>query len=471
MTTQLTDGQEHQNQKTTVGLLIVDLDNTLWDWAAVWTASFTAMLEEVVGATGLDIAQLKKEIREVHQARGTTEYSFLLREVPSLKKYFSGTTAEKRFDRALHAQNSKRFHLTRLYPEVMSTLMRIRSGGVKIIAYTESVAYWAEWRIRRTGLDGVIDFLYSAPDHDFPAGLTPNKVRTRSENEYGLKKTVHLHVAKGLKKPNPEILSQIVLEHGIQGLNTVYVGDSLSRDVAMAQMAGVIDVYASYGHPQRNPNYSLLEEVSHWTDEEIENEARTSHSMLISPTVTLSSSFGELLEYFDFRVKRDVGPLIEAWKQTVAVQQHFNDISWRIRSLAMTALTFILSATYVVFTKLDKQEFDVGKSASIVCFLGLVVWLGFWFMDAAWYHRLLRGSVAEGERLERRLTGLGVDVELGRMITHASHDSTPTSALARRAWYRTLIPRRASGKLHLFYGLISLVLLLTGILLILIDFR
>lgn len=31
---------------------------------------------------------------------------------------------------------------------------------------------------------------------------------------------------------------------------------------------------------------------------------------------------------------------IELWKQTVAVQQHFNDLEWRIRQLALTALTF-----------------------------------------------------------------------------------------------------------------------------------
>lgn len=38
---------------------------------------------------------------------------------------------------------------------------------------------------------------------------------------------------------------------------------------------------------------------------------------------------------------------IELWKQTVAVQQHFNDIEWRIRQLALTALTFALGAAAV----------------------------------------------------------------------------------------------------------------------------
>ena len=38
---------------------------------------------------------------------------------------------------------------------------------------------------------------------------------------------------------------------------------------------------------------------------------------------------------------------LDMWKQTVTVQQHFNDIEWRIRGLALTVLTFALGAAGV----------------------------------------------------------------------------------------------------------------------------
>lgn len=34
---------------------------------------------------------------------------------------------------------------------------------------------------------------------------------------------------------------------------------------------------------------------------------------------------------------------IDLWKQTVEVQQHFNDLEWRIRGLALTAATLGLA--------------------------------------------------------------------------------------------------------------------------------
>lgn len=65
-------------------LLVTDLDNTLWDWFAAWHASFSAMLDRLIETSGVPAEVLEPQIRAVHQARGTAEYSFLLDEVPAL---------------------------------------------------------------------------------------------------------------------------------------------------------------------------------------------------------------------------------------------------------------------------------------------------------------------------------------------------------------------------------------------------
>lgn len=117
---------------------------------------------------------------------------------------------------------------------------------------------------------------------------------------------------------------------------------------------------------------------------------------------------------------------MDAWKKTIEVQQHFNDLSWRIRALWLTALTFALGATFLAYkdSKLVAMGFLGDKSPSLVIpVLGLFLWAAFWFVDAAWYHRLLVGSVKEGVRLEKVLTLGGTEVSL----TSAIGDSSPVS--------------------------------------------
>jgi hypothetical protein len=98
---------------------------------------------------------------------------------------------------------------------------------------------------------------------------------------------------------------------------------------------------------------------------------------------------------------------LEMWKQTIAVQQHFNDISWRIRGLALTALTFALGAAAVAAREKSTIQifgWDIQLSSSLL-FLGLVLWISFYFVDQVWYHRLLVGAVKHGEALELALQG------------------------------------------------------------------
>lgn len=82
--------------------------------------------------------------------------------------------------------------------------------------------------------------------------------------------------------------------------STVYVGDSLMKDVAMAQMIGVVDVYAEYGIAQQRHEYELLRRVSHWTPADVERERAISSQPHVKPTYTLEHSFAELLGLFTF---------------------------------------------------------------------------------------------------------------------------------------------------------------------------
>ena len=68
-----------------IDTLILDLDNTLFDWFAVWYASFEPIYLQILRVTGRAEEEIRADIRKVHQYRRTSEYSFLIEEIDSLK--------------------------------------------------------------------------------------------------------------------------------------------------------------------------------------------------------------------------------------------------------------------------------------------------------------------------------------------------------------------------------------------------
>ncbi|MDT0329206.1 hypothetical protein [Nocardiopsis lambiniae] len=155
---------------------------------------------------------------------------------------------------------------------------------------------------------------------------------------------------------------------------------------------------------------------------------------------------------------------IEMWKQTISVQQHFNDISWRIRGLALTAMTFTLGTAAV--TSRERTEvtlFSLSlKFPTLILFFGLILWLAFYFVDKSWYHRLLIGSVKHGETLETELRRMLPKAGLTHQISASS--PSPLPEYFHNSWpYKQAI--HSTGKLRIFYwmGVLILVAFATGI--------
>ena len=123
-------------------------------------------------------------------------------------------------------------------------------------------------------------------------------------------------------------------------------------------------------------------------------------------------------EVADERLTRDqeVGHYIDMWKQAVGVQMHFNDIEWRIRGLALTVATFALGAAGVAAR--EGEQIGPLSLGALVIVLGLLLWYAFYFVDRAWYHPLLKASVAHGTRLED---------EIGKTLPQAGMTATITA--------------------------------------------
>jgi phosphoglycolate phosphatase-like HAD superfamily hydrolase len=160
------------------------------------------MLQKIVEISGLPAERLKPEIREVHRKHGTSEYSFLVEELPSLRAVCGSDKLSAIFSPAFDAYRAERRRHLRLYPTVADSILKIKGSGAKIIGYTESMAFYSNYRVRRLGLDGVFDYIFSPEDHDVPSGLLREQIRKYPAAHYEFKYTRQRHTPKGSKKPD-----------------------------------------------------------------------------------------------------------------------------------------------------------------------------------------------------------------------------------------------------------------------------
>jgi phosphoglycolate phosphatase len=281
--------------------LITDLDNTLFDWVDLWVNCFSVMLDGIAEISGISKEKLKPEIAAIHQKHGTSEYSFLIDEMPSLKPILRGRSATEVFAEPINSYRQQRRKHLRLYPTVAETLLKIRGRGTTIVGYTESMSFYSNYRVRRLGLDGILDFLFCPEDHVLPRGVAPEDFRHYPAEHYRLKYTKLKFTPKGSKKPDTKVLNAIISSLKLDKADCVYVGDNLMKDIAMARDCGVEDVWAKYGQAHKRPEYKLLQEVTHWTAEEVEREQKIRAREQVHPTHTLETTFSEVLELFDFR--------------------------------------------------------------------------------------------------------------------------------------------------------------------------
>jgi HAD superfamily hydrolase (TIGR01662 family) len=282
-----------------VNFIITDLDDTIWDWLEMWFMSFSPYLERISLETGIDIDVLKDEFKVLHEKYGTTEMSFIYKELPSIvtdfHPLFDKSTAGHKNILQEYYYNKK--NNLKAYHGVIDTLKYIKSKGVKIVAFTESNVFFTKYRTKLLELDGILDAIYSPEGPDVPASVYKHDNEDLWEPTTTMIKTL----PRETRKPNAQILDTILKDFNADKEKTVYIGDKLDRDILMAQQAGMTSVHASYGHKIESERYKLLVAVTHWTEEEVirERNFKNQNEEVKAPDYTIKS-FIELETLFNY---------------------------------------------------------------------------------------------------------------------------------------------------------------------------
>ncbi|MBM3300219.1 MAG: HAD family hydrolase [Deltaproteobacteria bacterium] len=283
--------------KSSIRLVITDVDNTLYDWLAFYIPSFLAMIQELHRLTGVDCDALKRSFSKVHQTHRTSEYAFAIQELEALQTIDSHLSAEERvrkYGSAIDAFRSMRKKTLKLYPGVKNTLERLQQEGMTIVAHSDSMMSYVSRRLRQLDIDRFFSAICAPRDHGVPEGLDPGVVR-RFALDLVESRTRRLEYSPDIRKPDIATLAPIFNTLRVPPKHTVYVGDSLSRDVLLARRAGISDIWARYGHQHENGLYNELLQITYWTEKEVKEEERLRRELGGAPPSYVVDSFSEIL--------------------------------------------------------------------------------------------------------------------------------------------------------------------------------
>ena len=248
-------------------VLLLDLDNTLYDWVAFFAPALRGMCRILSEATGLSSESLFHEFKMVFARHGTVEYSFALQELPSVVAMHPGESSARiveRYRGAIEVFQHRRRTYLRPYPGVRSGIELLHEGGYEVFGVTDSRRFQAENRLRQLRLDRLLDGLCCVADHEVPDAETVAAIRRKDEAHYRSALRHVITLPDGLRKPAPGVLDFVLSALGAEYGACVYVGDSLAKDISMAQRAGVYDCWAEYGVRVSSLDFATLVRVTDW---------------------------------------------------------------------------------------------------------------------------------------------------------------------------------------------------------------
>jgi HAD superfamily hydrolase (TIGR01549 family) len=186
--------------------LLTDLDNTLYDFAALQECACDAVIRAIGTGSREDlICALLFSLHGVESFEAIRDYLVSL-----------NITDEEAAMSAFTTYNEAKVRSLKPYPGVIDVLHQLHAAGVRIGAVSNAISTHARTRLAGIGTGELIPIL-----------ITPDIC--------------------GCKKPDPEMFQRAALEIGIPLSQICVLGDNLVNDIAPAQALGIYSVHARYG--------------------------------------------------------------------------------------------------------------------------------------------------------------------------------------------------------------------------------
>ncbi|MBF5046094.1 HAD family hydrolase [Aggregicoccus sp. 17bor-14] len=236
-----------------IRLVVTDMDGTLYSWVDYIVPAVEALVEAVQRATGWPRLRVVQSLKAVYAKYESNEYPFALQESSLYREFCEFGSFDKLvIEPAREAFALARRKYLRPYPGVVATLEALHARGLPVVALTDAPRNPAEYRVRTLGFDRYLQGLYTLPGFAFPASeegeaLVAAAIQQREARGAYRAQCVVEELPRDWEKPNPRGLLRICERFGVPPEQTLYVGDSLRKDVAVAKAVGALDCWAEYG--------------------------------------------------------------------------------------------------------------------------------------------------------------------------------------------------------------------------------
>ncbi len=257
-------------------LIVLDIDNTVFNWVEYYVACMCALMDRVTLVTGIDRRILFEEARVVFEREGSIEYPFLIQQLPSVLEYYQHDVMRllrEAVETGRQAFNTTAETTLKPYDDVISTLeiVRERFPDVPIIALTDAPRYVAMWKLNKLGLLRFFSAVYGLPDPNIPIDDKTQEVKVDKEilmkhlqkSKFGFEGRIRI-LPDDYEKPGTKGLKTVLMDYEMEPHlgDVLWVGDNLRKDVALGKRLGVHTGWARYGTVIRPESKELLLQFS-----------------------------------------------------------------------------------------------------------------------------------------------------------------------------------------------------------------
>jgi phosphoglycolate phosphatase len=249
-------------------ILVLDVDNTLYDFVDFFGPSFRSMVHALSRTEKIPESEIVRSARSVYQGAGTLDYRLLIENMD----IFQDRPAED-IVRLIHlarvAFSRTRNTRLKLYDGMGAVLWGARAAGFKSICVTNAPYYEVTSRLRRLNVLGLIDGLIAwegraADEEKLEVVNSFQERRSHLEQRFDIFWTTN----RQNLKPSPSPFLKIRDRYGHS--RAMYsIGDSIAKDLDPAKKAGMTTIWARYGTHVDQRNLQTVLEVTPWTAGEI----------------------------------------------------------------------------------------------------------------------------------------------------------------------------------------------------------